>query len=45
MIAFSNLDFTNSKTKTIEGNTWIGDRVWGVHERKKNLAEAFFIKL
>jgi len=45
MIAFSNPDFSNSKTKTIEGNTWTGDRVWGVHERKKNLAEAYFIRL
>lgn len=37
----------NGKTsKTVEGNTYIGDHIWGVHERQsKDLTEAYFIRL
>lgn len=34
-----------SKVRTIEGNTWIGNRQWGVHRRKKNLSTDRFIRL
>jgi hypothetical protein len=34
-----------SKARTIEGNTWIGDRKWGVHRRRKNLSNDLFIRL
>jgi len=31
--------------RTIEGNTWIGDHVWGVHRRAKDLSDAYFVRI
>jgi len=33
-----------NKCCTIEGNTWIGDHLWGVHRRTKNLSNAVFVR-
>jgi hypothetical protein len=45
LIAEENAAYKTEKTATIEGNTWIGDHVWGVHKRKKDLSDAYFIRL
>ena len=45
LILESNPEYATLKTQTVEGNTWIGDHVWGVHKRKKDLSNAYFIRL
>ncbi|HVE57941.1 MAG TPA: hypothetical protein VNB22_14000 [Pyrinomonadaceae bacterium] len=55
LIQFSNPNYKTKKTKTIEGNTYVlrdldgdgerDDRLWGLHERNKDLSEAYFIRL
>jgi hypothetical protein len=54
LIREPNPNFAKKKTKTIEGNTYIlknidedddREKVWGVHERDKDLKKAYFIRL
>lgn len=54
LIRESNPKFANSDTRTIEGNTYIlknidedddREKVWGVHKRKKDLKNAYFLRL
>lgn len=45
LILEANPDFATTKTHTVEGNTWVGDYVWGVHKRKRDLKDAYFIRL
>ena len=45
IIAKANPGMQNDKTHTIEGNTWTGDHLWGVHKRQKKFTNAYFIRL